>query len=163
LQVPGSKIVFSQSKEDKVNIQLTKVATVLMVIFLTPAAHGGELAFSSSPYDNGIEWGPCPEFFPTGCQIAVLNGDPAEPNADIYFKIPGGYVFPAHWHTSAERMVLVSGKLDVTYSGQETTHLTTGMYAYGPAKAVHEGKCISNDECILVIAFEQPVDAFEQE
>tara|TARA_B110000014_G_scaffold252755_1_gene231414 strand:+ start:604 stop:786 length:183 start_codon:yes stop_codon:yes gene_type:complete len=60
-------------------------------------------------------------------------------------------------------MVLVSGELDVTYKGQSTTNLKVGMYAYGPAKAVHEGKCISTEPCILTIAFEEPVDAFKAE
>lgn len=123
--------------------------------------HAQEPALSASHDNANIQWGPCPAFFPEGCQIAVLHGDPAKPNADIYFKIPGGYAFPAHWHTSAERMVLVSGELDVTYQGQDTTHLKTGMYAYGPAKLVHGGKCISEEPCVLVIAFEEPVDAHE--
>ncbi len=120
-----------------------------------------EEAISASPGDERIQWGACPAFFPEGCQIAVLHGNPSEPNADIYFKVPGGYDLPAHWHTSAERMVLVSGELDVTYQGQETTHLNEGMYAYGPPKAVHEGRCISKADCVLVIAFEEPVDAYE--
>ena len=91
----------------------------------------------------------------------MLHGDPSKPNADIYFKIPGGYEIPAHWHTSAERMVLVSGELDVKYEGQQATHLKKGMYAYGPPKAVHDGKCVSKEECVLVIAFEEPVDAHQ--
>jgi quercetin dioxygenase-like cupin family protein len=140
---------------------ILKYAIATMVLAYSFSAIAEEKAISASPKDKAIEWGPCPAFFPEGCQIAVLHGDPAKPNADIYFKIPGGYEFPAHWHTSAERMVLVSGKLDVTYQGQDTTHLKKGMYAYGPAKAVHHGKCISKEECVLVIAFEEPVDAHE--
>lgn len=137
------------------------LATLLLIV--VSAAVAEEKAISVSPTDTAIEWGPCPAFFPEGCEIAVLHGDPAKPNADIFFKIPGGYEFPAHWHTSAERMTLVSGQLDVTYIGQATTHLKEGMYAYGPAKAVHHGKCISQEACVLVIAFEEPVDAFEHQ
>jgi hypothetical protein len=33
------------------------------------------------------------------------------------------------------------------------------MYAYGPAKAVHRGRCVSAEACVLFIAFEGPVDA----
>lgn len=124
-------------------------------------ALAAEPAISRSISDADIPWGPCPAFFPEGCALAVLQGDPSKPNADVYFKMPGNSSFPAHWHTSAERMVLVSGELDVTYRGQPTTELKTGMYAYGPAKAVHDGRCISTDPCILVIAFEEPVDAFK--
>ena len=137
------------------------VSMFLAMLISTQDVLSGELAVSSAISDKSVSWGPCPAFFPKGCELAVIHGDATKANSDIYFKIPGGYSFPAHWHTSAERMVLVSGEMDVTYKDQPTTHLKTGMYAYGPAKAIHEGKCISKEVCILVIAFEQPVDAFE--
>jgi len=75
--------------------------------------------------------------------------------------VPGNYDFPAHWHTSPERMTLLSGSMNVNYQGQPTTALKTGMYAYGPAKAVHSGSCISSEPCVLFIAFEEPLDAIE--
>ncbi len=118
-----------------------------------------EPALARSVGDAGLPWGPCPEFFPVGCQIAVLHGDPAQPNADVYFRVPAQYDLPPHWHTSPERMVLVSGELHVTYDGQEPVVLRPGMYAYGPAKAVHRGRCASSEPCVLFIAFEGPVDA----
>ena len=58
-------------------------------------------------------------------------------------------------------MTLLSGTLHVNYTGQPTTKLETGMYAYGPAKAVHDGRCISTEPCVLFIAFEDPLDAVE--
>jgi quercetin dioxygenase-like cupin family protein len=118
-----------------------------------------EAALARGLGDARLQWGPCPEFFPVGCQIAVLHGDPAQANADVYFRVPAQYDLPAHWHTSPERMVLVSGELHVTYDGQEPVILRPGMYAYGPAKAVHHGRCASSEPCVLFIAFEGPVDA----
>jgi quercetin dioxygenase-like cupin family protein len=109
--------------------------------------------------DADLQWGACPAFFPAGCQIAVLHGDPAKPNADVFFRVPPRYDLPAHWHGSPERMVLVSGELHVTYDGQGPTVLEPGSYAYGPAKAVHRGRCVSDEPCVLFIAFEGPVDA----
>ena len=141
---------------------LTKAIFVAIFAFGNIAV-AGENAFSRTFTDENIAWGPCPPFFPEGCELAAIQGDPSKPNSDVYFKIPGGYLLPAHWHTSAERMVLVSGELDVTYKDQATTHLKTGMYAYGPPKAVHDGKCISEAPCVLTIAFEEPVDAFKAE
>ena len=142
-----------------VNRQIFLQFLFIALIFLTQNASSSELSISSSISDEKLSWGPCPDFFPVGCEIAVLHGDPAAPNSDIFFKIPGGYAFPAHWHTSAERMVLVSGELDVTYAGQATSSLKTGMYAYGPPKVAHNGKCISEEACVLFIAFEGPIDA----
>ena len=109
--------------------------------------------------DAGLQWGPCPPFMPEGCAIAVLHGDPAQPNADVFLKVPGGAVIPRHRHTSAERMVLVSGELRVTYDGQRETVLRPGSYAYGPANLPHLGTCAAGESCVLFIAFESPVDA----
>lgn len=122
-----------------------------------------EKAVARSFDDPRLEWGPCPEFLPDGCAIAVLHGDPAAPNADIFFKVPGGAEIARHRHTSVERMVLVSGELEVTYDGQEAVVLRPGDYAFGPAGLPHTGNCASGDPCILMIAFEEPVDAIAVE
>ena len=118
-----------------------------------------EPALARSAGDADLQWGPCPPFFPAGCQIAALHGDPAAPNADVFFRVPARYDLPAHWHTSPERMILVSGELHVGYDGQKPVVLKPGMYAYGPAKAVHRGRCVSDVPCVLFIAFEGAVDA----
>ena len=109
--------------------------------------------------DPELQWGVCPDIFPAGCQITVLHGDPASPNADVFLRIPGGYQLPAHSHTSVERMVLVTGELNVQYQGAPASTLTVGEYAYGPAGLPHVGTCTSTDACTLFIAFEGPVDA----
>ncbi len=109
--------------------------------------------------DAQLQWGPCPPFLPKGCGIAVLHGDPAKDNLDVFLKVPAKSTLPLHWHTSAERMVLVAGELHVTYEGQKTAVLKTGTYAYGPAKRPHDGYCASTMPCILFIAFESPLDA----
>lgn len=113
--------------------------------------------------DPELAWGPCPEFLPEGCQIAVLHGDPAEENTDVFFKVPANSVIPRHWHNSAERMILVSGELHLTYDGQETQIARPGTYIYGPARLSHDGYCAEGDPCVLFIAFELPVDAMPDE
>jgi quercetin dioxygenase-like cupin family protein len=137
---------------------LGAIATFLVFTSQAPPA-SSEPALARAAGDSALQWGPCPEFFPAGCQIAVLHGDPARPNADVFFRVPAGYQLPAHWHTSAERMVLVAGELQVAYDGQPPVQLKPGMYAYGPARAVHRGRCTSEAPCVLFIAFEGPVDA----
>ena len=139
----------------RVFLSVALVATCAAARGQSPAAP----AVSRTPQDAQLQWGPCPEFMPKGCGIAVLHGDPAKPNADVFFRVPGGAAIAAHWHTSAERMVLVSGEMKVTYTGQKPATLRPGTYAYGPAKAPHEATCTSTGPCVLFIAFEGPVDA----
>ena len=74
-------------------------------------------------------------------------------------KVPANSKLPLHWHSSAERMILVAGELRVTYEGQAATTLKAGTYAYRPAKKPHHGHCVSAEPCVLFIAFETPVDA----
>lgn len=135
----------------------------LLTVRLIPAnaAQSSEAdpSFARTFKDAKLQWGPCPEFMPKGCEIAVLHGDPSKPNADLFFKVPGNVSIPRHWHTSAERMVLVSGRLEVTYDGRGPVVLKPGTYAYGPAKAPHKAFCAKGAPCVLFIAFEAPVDA----
>lgn len=151
------------------SIYLTRLVLILAIplaLLAGAAALADEsrqpaLAFAHD--DPQLEWGPCPAFLPEGCAIAVLHGDPAGDNADIFFKVPAGSTIANHWHTSAERMILVSGEMHLTYDGQDKQVLRPGMYAYGPAKLAHEGSCAAGDPCILFIAFESPVDAIPVE
>lgn len=122
-------------------------------------AQAAEPSVARSLQAADLAWGPCPEFMPQGCSIAVLHGDPSQPNSDIFFKVPGKSEIAEHWHTSAERMVLISGEMSVSYRGQPEVVLKPGMYAYGPAKRPHRAVCTSDEPCVLFIAFELPVDA----
>ncbi len=127
--------------------------------FAQAQAPDQEPALALTADDAQLTWGPCPPFLPEGCGIAVLHGDPAKENLDVFFKVPAKSHIALHWHTSAERMVLVAGELHVTYDGQATAVLKAGTYAYGPAKRPHDGFCASDVPCVLFIAFETPLDA----
>lgn len=140
-----------------------RCSLLLLLSLASSFAHASvpsqELALTRTAHDADLKWGPCPAFLPKGCAIAVLNGDPAKDNLDVFFKVPAKSTIALHWHTSAERMVLVAGELHVTYDGQKSAILKPGTYAYGPAKRPHKGYCASADPCVLFIAFESPLDA----
>ncbi len=140
-------------------IWLCSALPVALTLSLTGAyAETGDKPLVNALSDPALRWGPCPPIFPKGCQIAVLHGNPAQPNADIFLRVPGGYKIPPHRHTSAERMVLVSGKLKVRYQGTPAAILRPGNYAFGPAGMPHNATCLSVMPCTLFIAFEGPVD-----
>lgn len=131
---------------------------VALLVLAGPIALAQEQALVFGANDAGIKWGPCPDPLPKGCGLFVLHGDPAKPNTDVFLRLPGGSTIPLHVHTSAERMVLVAGALNVTYEGQDMAMLTPGSYAYGPAGKPHSAVCVSRQACVLFIAFEAPVD-----
>ncbi|MFP5410487.1 MAG: cupin domain-containing protein [Gammaproteobacteria bacterium] len=133
--------------------------SLLLSVVPVVAASAQEAPLTRTTGDPALQWGSCPAFMPKGCAIAVLHGDPAKDNADVFFKVPANAVIPRHWHTSAERMVLVAGELHVTYDGHPAAVLRPGTYAYGPAKLPHQAVCGNVGDCVLFIAFESPVDA----
>jgi len=132
---------------------MIRLATLMLI-----AASAATTA--AQPAATTLPWTACPPLFPPGCQIAVLHGDPSQPNADVFFRIPGGYAIPPHSHSSAERLLLVSGELDLHYRGKPAVAMRAGDYAYGPPGVPHLGHCRSAEPCTLFIAFERPVDAF---
>lgn len=121
---------------------------------------GDEQAFIRDYASANIEWGPCPAFMPDSCSLAVLQGDPKKENTDVLFRLRSDTTAPHHWHTSAERMVLLSGKMRVDYDNQESVVMKPGNYAYGPPELPHVATCQSEEDCVLFISFDKPVDAF---
>lgn len=150
------------SNPRRIGRSLQSTVFVLMSLvgsFASAQVAESEQALTRTADDAQLQWGPCPPFLPKGCAIAVLHGDPAKDNVDVFFKLPAKTKLPLHWHTSAERMILVAGELQVSYDGHKTVTLKPGSYAYGPAKLPHHGRCVSADPCVLFIAFESPLDA----
>jgi quercetin dioxygenase-like cupin family protein len=139
------------------------MATALVVVSLT----GLGVAAASTPAapitmdvsGSSVKWGGCPPIFPGACQMTVLQGDPSKPNSDVVLKVGPGNTLPRHKHSSAERMILLTGKLRVKYDGVQEVILKPSNYAYGPAGLPHVATCTSKVACTLFIAFEGPVDA----
>jgi quercetin dioxygenase-like cupin family protein len=137
----------------------THLALVAAAAGLTAMAAQAEAPLAIDPAGKAVAWGPCPPIFGAGCELAVLHGAPDKPNADALLRIAGGKTLAAHRHTSAERMVLLTGRLRVRYEGHPPRVLQAGHYAYGPAGLPHEATCLGRQRCTLFIAFEGPVDA----
>jgi quercetin dioxygenase-like cupin family protein len=120
----------------------------------------GEL-ITTSPEDSNLKWGPCPDIFPSGCEVTVLSGDPAKGPSDVYLRATAGTELNGHWHHSVEHVVLVKGKFSVTFDGGRKASLDQGAYTLIPAGMPHSAKCEGPDQCVIFIGFEKPVDAIE--
>ena len=109
--------------------------------------------------DPTLTWAPCPPIFPKGCEVTVLHGDPGTGPSDVFLRAPADYTFPAHWHTSAEHMVVVAGVVHVTHAGGKQFELRDRTYALMPAKAGHKAHCAIGGPCVMFIRFDSPIDA----
>ena len=136
-----------------------------IALFLFTAVHGqgdgtvsSEHSLAMSPDDDSLTWLPAPDFFPD-CSFTILHGDMAEPNLDLFFKIEANTEVVKHTHKSAERMILMSGELEVEYEGEDPVVVKAGSYLYGPSGKPHRAKCLDNGPCVLFIALVETFDA----
>jgi anti-sigma factor ChrR (cupin superfamily) len=57
-----------------------------------------------------VTWSPGPLTLPSGAQLAVLFGSPAEEGPFVIrLKFPAGYDVPAHWHSKEEQVTVIAG------------------------------------------------------
>jgi quercetin dioxygenase-like cupin family protein len=141
---------------------LIPACTLILTIVIAGAASASDSVYAIDRDDPELEWMPCTDvadFFPEGCRATILQGDPQERYADVLMRIPANAKIPKHYHTSAERMVLIAGEFHIHPEGQDKVIMTQGSYAYGPAMAHHSARCMDAGDCYLFIAFEEPVDA----
>ena len=117
-----------------------------------------ETSFTTTIDNKDLKWLPAPDFFP-GCSFTILHGDITKSNLDFFFKIEANTEVVNHTHNSPERMILMSGDLEVQYEGEKPVVLKSGSYAYGPAGKPHKAKCLDNGPCVLFVAMIDPFDA----
>lgn len=59
-----------------------------------------------------LKWAAGPAALPPGAQMAVLEGDPAQPGLfTMRIKVPANYRIPPHWHPADEHVTVISGSL----------------------------------------------------
>ena len=136
---------------------------VFMVLAPALIAQSSENSMTETSYvttinNKDLQWLPAPEFFP-GCSFTILHGNMAKPNLDFFFKIEPNTAVVNHTHNSPERMILISGDLEVQYEGERSVILKAGSYAYGPAGKPHKAKCLDNGPCVLFVAMVDPFNA----
>jgi quercetin dioxygenase-like cupin family protein len=105
-----------------------------------------------------INWVPCDPnaVQPDACMLAYFRGDPAKELNYKMLKAKAGFVFPPHWHTSDEHLVMTKGTIKIAAEdGQEQdSTLNVGDYLYIPARRVHWGSC--PEDCIFYLYVDGP-------
>ncbi len=94
--------------------------------------------------NDEIEFGPAPDVFPIGAEMAVVQGDPGA-EGDLFtvrLRFPDGYVLPPHWHPSDEHVTVISGTFlvglgDTFDEAALLPPLEAGDFITAPANANH--------------------------
>jgi hypothetical protein len=148
-------------------MQTTKYLTqsfVLTAVFLglTALPTTASAASESVLINPGsIKWGDAPPSLPKGAKIAVLYGDPSKSGPFcMRLKVPAGYKIPAHWHSQAEALTVISGTFYLGMGDKMETAAThplmAGGFHYLPAKEHHFA--ISKGASIVQVNGEGPFD-----
>ena len=87
-----------------------------------------EQALTRSAQDAQLQWGPCPPFMPAGCGLAVLHGDPAKANADVFLKLPA--------ECCDSRALAHVGRADGARGGRALRHLQRSAKGRAEARDV---------------------------
>ena len=108
-----------------------------------------------------VQWGPAPPHLPAGAQAAVLEGNPKEKGpVTLRLKFPANYSIPAHWHSMAERVTVLSGTFHVGMGDKldkkASQTLEAGGFVSLPARMNHFAWTAS--PTVVQISLEGPFD-----
>jgi quercetin dioxygenase-like cupin family protein len=86
---------------------------------------------------------------PTCSTASVLSGNPGKGSSIVIAKAKSGCLFPWHWHTPAEHVMMVSGTARVEMKDAKPVTLQAGGFAVMPSHHVHQFNCAKT--CLLYI------------
>ncbi len=89
-----------------------------------------------------VNWAPCAPNLPAGCEIAVLEGSPREPDLfTVRFRVTEAFVMPPHTHPKDERVTVLEGSVAVAFGVDATRddaqRFGPGDYYVNAREAVH--------------------------
>ena len=135
-----------------------KVALMTMacVLAITPVVCAEEgMAHPMSKNVADVQFVPFPGM-PTCSSGAVVNGDPSKGPSIILAKLSAGCVFPWHWHTPTENLMLVSGTAHLQAKDGSEMTLLAGGFASMPSQHVHKFRC--DTACTLYVSSDAAFD-----
>ena len=114
-------------------------ASIAVLLLTTYAALADDMVVA---HPGTLKWGEAPSVLPKGAQLAVITGDPGKAGSYVIrVKVPAGYQIPAHWHSTAENLTVLSGAVNVGMGAKldkrTSTTLEVGSFAYLPPKMNH--------------------------
>ena len=141
--------------------KLIKTAMILVLLL------AGTLLFSSSALSventnstiaepSTLTWQPL-EGIPKGAEVAVLSGNPATGASEVAIRLPAGYLFPHHSHTSREILFWSEGEF--TYIADDGTKQTLAPDSYLnlPSGTKHSVVC-GQQPCLVYARYDEPFD-----
>ena len=96
---------------------------------------------------------------PPGSESVFLRDDPKTGGMELLVRFPAGHVFPAHWHESNERIIVLEGQLTLKQDSGDTT-LDPGGVAFLPARETQRLACAGKTRCTFYLAWDGKPKSF---
>lgn len=93
----------------------------------------------------------------SGSESATLREDSKTGSVELFARYPAGHVFPPHWHSGNERIVLIEGRIAIE-EAPATRFIEPGGYAYLPARQIQKMTCVSETRCSFYVFWDAPLD-----
>ena len=150
---------FKPIKTATFNFIRTAVILLLLLagmLFPSPSALSVENSHSAIADPATLTWKPL-EGVPNGAEVALLSGDPATGASEVVIRLPAGYLFPHHSHTSREVLFLSKGEF--TYIADDGTKQNLGPDSYLnlPSGTKHSVLC-AQGPCLVYARYDEPFD-----
>jgi anti-sigma factor ChrR (cupin superfamily) len=119
---------------------MLRIWPIIAALIVTASAAMADDMIVASP--GALKWAAAPPALPKGAQLTVITGNPGRPGPYIIrVKVPAGYQIPAHWHSTAENLTVLSGAVNVGMGDmldkKVGTRLEVGGFANLPPKMNH--------------------------
>jgi len=130
-------------------LEIKRVTALMLALFMSGCEQSrvGEFDFPEGKlqhvvHSDEIQWRPCPPNLPSGCEIAVLEGNPQGPGLfTVRFRVNDEFVMPPHTHPKDERVTVISGRVSVAFaaigSDEDAKQFGPGDYYVNARGAVH--------------------------
>lgn len=104
-------------------MQRILAAPVALVLFIAGCAQSriGEFDFAEGTVQHAVRageiaWRNCPPHLPSGCEVAVLEGDPQGSGMfTVRLRLTDDFVMPPHTHPKDERVTVLTGRVAVGF------------------------------------------------
>ena len=125
------------------------VSYLLVALLVSGCAQSqvGDFDFAEGVVQHAVPsaempWKPCPPNLPSGCEIAVLEGNPQGTGLfTVRFRLSEAFVMPPHTHPRDERVTVLKGQMAVAFGPDGTRETATefgpGDYYVNASGAVH--------------------------
>jgi quercetin dioxygenase-like cupin family protein len=144
-------------------LQLRTIAAggAALALLVAPA-FAAEEHHTAIPADE-VEWQAGPPTLPTGAELAVLHGSPAEEGPFVIrLRFPAGYEVPPHWHSKEEHLTVISGGFGMstgeTFDREAAPLLVPGSFVRIPAEMPHYAW--TDEETVVQINGMGPFDVY---